>query len=292
MTANSKFLKRSLLIVQLIVLVGLAVPMFTSNVSAEVIPNPNKPKCFQKPPSVPDEFDGSWAVQCPANQPDSDYPDFFQPANCYLSQSETAVWGDFVDWDCSDINPQSTPNPAEEPGQSPGGPASIKVNPPPIGECQKAKKKEDISKCKKEYQKCNQIAGPLIENTVARCKQKAVEKYTGKSYDNSGHVSGGGNGNGNGNGNASNSGSTCDANKCDLIKKYLNPTINLLSVIFGLVAAGSIILGGIQFSTSEGDPQKAARAKDRIAGTILAIFAYAFIYAFLQFLIPGGLFNR
>ena len=30
----------------------------------------------------------------------------------------------------------------------------------------------------------------------------------------------------------------------------------------------------------------------RIAGTILAIFAYAFLYAFLQFLIPGGIFNR
>lgn len=84
----------------------------------------------------------------------------------------------------------------------------------------------------------------------------------------------------------------CNQNSCDLIKKYVNPTINLLSVIFGIVAAGSLIMGGIQFSTSEGDPQKAAHAKDRISGTIVAIFAYAFIYAFLQFLVPGGLFNR
>jgi hypothetical protein len=84
----------------------------------------------------------------------------------------------------------------------------------------------------------------------------------------------------------------CTADNCDLIKKYLNPTINVLTVMFGLIAAGSIIMGGIQFSTSEGDPQKAARAKDRIASTIFAIFAYAFLYAFLQFLIPGGLFNR
>lgn len=85
---------------------------------------------------------------------------------------------------------------------------------------------------------------------------------------------------------------SCNKDKCDLIKRYLNPSITLLTVLFGLIAAGSLILGGIQFSTSEGDPQKAARAKDRIAGTILAVFAYAFLYAFLQFIIPGGLFNR
>lgn len=80
-------------------------------------------------------------------------------------------------------------------------------------------------------------------------------------------------------------------NHCDLIKKYINPGINLLTMIFGLIATGSLILGGIQYSASEGDPNKAGQAKNRIANTIFAIIAYFFLYGFLQFLIPGGKFN-
>jgi Type IV secretion system pilin len=85
---------------------------------------------------------------------------------------------------------------------------------------------------------------------------------------------------------------TCDTSQCNLVTKYVNPFINLFSVIFGLIAVISLILGGINFSTSEGDPQKAARAKQRIFNTIFALVGYIFFYAFLQFLVPGGLFNK
>ena len=78
------------------------------------------------------------------------------------------------------------------------------------------------------------------------------------------------------------------SSNCDLIGLYINPAINLLSAIFGLIAVISLILGGIQFSTSEGDPQKASKAKNRISNTVVAIFAYAVLYGFLQFLVPGG----
>lgn len=86
--------------------------------------------------------------------------------------------------------------------------------------------------------------------------------------------------------------SSCNQQGCDLISKYLNPLINLLSVIFGLVAVISIILGGIQYSASEGDPQKASQAKSRITKTVFAIVSYFFLYAFLQFIVPGGVFNK
>jgi len=83
----------------------------------------------------------------------------------------------------------------------------------------------------------------------------------------------------------------CGANNCDLIAKYINPGIDLFSAIFGLVAVISLILGGIQYSASEGDPQKASAAKRRITNTVLAIFVYLFFYGFLQFIIPGGAFH-
>lgn len=85
----------------------------------------------------------------------------------------------------------------------------------------------------------------------------------------------------------------CDIdNGCDIIAKYVNPAINLLSFIFGLIAVISLVMGGIQYAASTGDPQKVTAAKDRIRNTIIAVAAYFFLYGFLQFLIPGGIFNR
>ena len=82
----------------------------------------------------------------------------------------------------------------------------------------------------------------------------------------------------------------CDKDNCDFVKKYVNPAINLFSMVFGLIAVSSLIFGGIQYSASAGDPQNVAKAKKRIIDTIIAIVAYFFLYAFIQFLVPGGLF--
>jgi hypothetical protein len=84
----------------------------------------------------------------------------------------------------------------------------------------------------------------------------------------------------------------CSNDRCDLIKKYVNPSINLLSLCFGVIAAASLIAGGIQYSTSAGDSEKVTRAKKRIFNTLVAVFAYIFMWSFLQFLVPGGVFNR
>ena len=78
---------------------------------------------------------------------------------------------------------------------------------------------------------------------------------------------------------------------CNLTKAYIQPIIDLLSGIVGIIVVISLILGGIEYSTSEGDPQKSAKAKRRIANTLFALIAFFFLFAFLQFLIPGGLFN-
>ena len=83
---------------------------------------------------------------------------------------------------------------------------------------------------------------------------------------------------------------TCAAGgTCGFIEKYVNPAIVLLTVIFGLIVVVAIIIGGIQYSTSSGDPQKAAAAKSRITKAIIAVVAYLFLFAALRFLVPGGL---
>jgi len=73
--------------------------------------------------------------------------------------------------------------------------------------------------------------------------------------------------------------------------KYVTPAIQLLSAAVGLVAVVAIITGAIEYITSAGDPQRTAAGKTHITNALLGILAYAFLYAFLQFLIPGGLFN-
>lgn len=82
----------------------------------------------------------------------------------------------------------------------------------------------------------------------------------------------------------------CTRNSCDLVAKYINPAISMLTVTFGLFAVISLIMGGIQYSASNGDSQKVSNAKKRIIMTLEAIVAYAFLWGFLQFLVPGGVF--
>ena len=82
---------------------------------------------------------------------------------------------------------------------------------------------------------------------------------------------------------------TCNADTCDLINNYLNPFISLLTAVVGIVVVLSIIYGAIQYTSSGGDPQKVAKAKSHIVKTVVALFAYIFLFAFLQFLVPGGI---
>lgn len=83
----------------------------------------------------------------------------------------------------------------------------------------------------------------------------------------------------------------CTASSCNLISKYVNPLITLLSALVGVAVTISIIIGGIQYGSSAGDPQKASAAKNRIRNSIVALVAFIFLFAFLQFLVPGGIFK-
>jgi hypothetical protein len=74
-----------------------------------------------------------------------------------------------------------------------------------------------------------------------------------------------------------------------LLSKYINPVVNLLAAGLGVIVVASVISGGIQYSSAGGDPGKVAAAKGRIANSLLALAGFVFLYAFLQWVIPGGL---
>lgn len=81
------------------------------------------------------------------------------------------------------------------------------------------------------------------------------------------------------------------AGSCDLVKKYIDPLINVLAAAVGVVVTISIVVGGIQYASSAGDPGKAQAARKRIMNAIIALIGFFLFYAVLQWLVPGGLLN-
>ena len=78
--------------------------------------------------------------------------------------------------------------------------------------------------------------------------------------------------------------------KC-LVDTYINPLIQTVSALVGIITVISIVVAGIQYSTSADDPSKVQAAKTRIGRSLFALLTFIFLYALLQWLVPGGLFN-
>ncbi len=85
----------------------------------------------------------------------------------------------------------------------------------------------------------------------------------------------------------------CDAGNqgkdCSITDR-LQTIANFLSAGVGIIIVIMLIIGGIQYTTAGGDPGKVAAAKNRILNAIYALIAFFFLYSFLQWIIPGGIF--
>lgn len=79
------------------------------------------------------------------------------------------------------------------------------------------------------------------------------------------------------------------AENCDIVG-LLNTIFNFVSGGIALAVIGNIIYAGIQYSMAQGDPSAVTKSKNRIRGALLAFLIYLVLYAFLQWLIPGGVF--
>jgi len=60
----------------------------------------------------------------------------------------------------------------------------------------------------------------------------------------------------------------------------------------GLVIIGSLIVAGIQYSISKGDPKGLEKALERIKSLFIALLLFVFAYGILNFVVPSGLFNK
>jgi hypothetical protein len=71
---------------------------------------------------------------------------------------------------------------------------------------------------------------------------------------------------------------------------YIVDFTRLLSGLVGIVIVIMITVGGIQYAAAGPDPGAVVAARKRIINAVIALVLYIFMFSFLQWLIPGGIF--
>lgn len=67
--------------------------------------------------------------------------------------------------------------------------------------------------------------------------------------------------------------------------------INILTAGVGVAAIGGIVYGAILYTSAGGSQEQVKKAMQVITNVVIGVVAYALMYAVLNFLIPGGVFN-
>jgi len=73
----------------------------------------------------------------------------------------------------------------------------------------------------------------------------------------------------------------------DNIMCVLRLVVNIMTVGIGILGTIGVIIAGIQYVSSQGDPGKMTKAKNRIIQIVIGLVVYAVMYAALYFLVPG-----
>ncbi len=68
-------------------------------------------------------------------------------------------------------------------------------------------------------------------------------------------------------------------------------TINILSAGVGVLALAGIVYGSILYTSAGGNPEQVKKAKNTFINVAIGVIAFAGMFALLNFLVPGGVFN-
>jgi hypothetical protein len=79
-----------------------------------------------------------------------------------------------------------------------------------------------------------------------------------------------------------------DAAQGGAIISYLKLLLVLINGLVGGIIILVIVIAGIQYITSAGDPTRIKSAKNRLTQAFTGLFLYLMMNAILNFLIPGG----
>lgn len=68
--------------------------------------------------------------------------------------------------------------------------------------------------------------------------------------------------------------------------------INIMTAGVGILAVGGIVYASVLWTTAEDKQDQVNKAKNMITNTVIGIVAFALMWSGLQFIIPGGVFDR
>ncbi len=83
----------------------------------------------------------------------------------------------------------------------------------------------------------------------------------------------------------------CDTSKDNPILSIVLQVVNFLAVGVGIAVAGGITWGGFLYTQANGNSGKTQEAVTVITNSIIGLLAFIFMYAIINWLVPGGLFN-
>jgi len=70
---------------------------------------------------------------------------------------------------------------------------------------------------------------------------------------------------------------------------YLKLVLKLLAGLIGAIIILVLVIAGLQYILSAGDPARVKSAKGRIVNAMTALVLYMMMFAILNFLVPGGI---
>lgn len=73
------------------------------------------------------------------------------------------------------------------------------------------------------------------------------------------------------------------------IYSYIIAIVNFISAGVGIAIVANVMIGGVQYMMSGGNPQVTQAAVKRIINALIALLAFIFMWAFFNWLIPGGI---
>ena len=68
-------------------------------------------------------------------------------------------------------------------------------------------------------------------------------------------------------------------------------TINILTAGVGVLAVAGFVYGGILYITSGGSPEQVKKSRTIFTNVVIGIIAFGGMFALLNFIVPGGVFN-
>lgn len=68
--------------------------------------------------------------------------------------------------------------------------------------------------------------------------------------------------------------------------------INILTAGVGVLALAGLVYGGILYISSGGSPEQVKKARTVFTNVVIGVVAFGGMFALLNFIVPGGVFNN